>query len=96
VQSSSSVIEKSVTRAAAEAGVEPEAVAQRRFQSSVPRLPLRLHRPALQVLLFSHPAPSPDFQPGADLASNGVNRLPFLRRQSELGGGDVFFQVRDR
>src|SRR5437762_10479902 len=61
-----------------------------------PRLPLRLHRPALQVLLFSHPAPSPDFQPGADLASNGVNRLPFLRRQSELGGGDVFFQVRDR
>ena len=44
-----------------EAGVE--ALAQRRFRSSVPRLLLRLHRPAPQVLLFSHHAPSSDFQP---------------------------------
>ena len=61
-------------------GVEAEAVAQRRFRSSVPRLLLRLHRPALQVLLFSHHAPSLISSPGADLASNGVNRLPFFWR----------------
>ena len=61
-------------------GVEVEAVAQRRFRSSVPLLLLRLHRPAFQVLFF-HTVPLPLISSrAADLASNGVNRLPFFRR----------------